>query len=325
MILSTPVVFLVYNRPALTEVVFEAIARAKPRTLLVVADGPRSAEDVERCEAARAVLRKVDWNCNLLTNFAEANMGCRRRVASGLQWAFSQVEEAIILEDDCLPSQSFFPYCEQLLAYYRYSPRITSISGSNLGFDDPDRRASYRFTKFMNMWGWATWKRSIEIVDFEMTQWPVVRDSQPFRKILGNHDEWIELWKKQFDDTHSRALDTWDYPWILSNLLSGGLVVSPAINMIRNLGYGAEATHTTDPDSRLAKVCRGEMPFPLRHPRRFRVSEKYEDHLKWWWGGVQPLPATLPQRIRRKLRRLITSVLTGTRSSGGHSQVRSES
>jgi len=158
MSLSTPVALLIFNRPDLTEFVFEAIAQAKPKKLLIVADGPRFPEEAEKCEKARAVIEKVNWDCQIFTNFSKTNLGCKKRIISGLEWIFSEFEEAIILEDDCLPSTSFFLYCQTLLEYYRNEPRITSISGCNLGFYAPTEKSSYRYSKFMNMWGWCKFR-----------------------------------------------------------------------------------------------------------------------------------------------------------------------
>ena len=129
--ISTPVIFMIFNRPELTFSVFEKIAAARPRKLLVVADGPRFPEEAQKCIEARRVTEKVNWDCEVLTNFTEANMGCKSRIASGLDWAFSIVEEAIILEDDCLPTLSFFPFCEKLLNHFRLDKRIMHIGGNN--------------------------------------------------------------------------------------------------------------------------------------------------------------------------------------------------
>src|SRR4030067_809654 len=119
--LKTPVAFLIFNRPDTTESVFREIARAKPEKLLVVADGarPEKAGEAEKCEQARRIISSVDWDCEVLKNYSDVNLGCKRRVSSGLDWVFETVEEAIILEADCLPDPSFFTFCEVLLEKYR--------------------------------------------------------------------------------------------------------------------------------------------------------------------------------------------------------------
>jgi hypothetical protein len=309
MSLSTPVAFIIFNRPDLTEQVFAAIAKAKPQKLLVIADGPRFPEEAENCKRARTVIDKVDWNCEVLTNFSKKNLGCKQRVSSGLAWVFSEVEEAIILEDDCLPSQSFFLYCQELLAYYRDEPKITSINGSNFGFYDPQEKFSYRYSKFMNMWGWATWRRAFNIVDFSMENWSVFKTSTELRKILGRDRRWINYWKNTFEKTYIGEIDTWDYQWIFSNLYHKGLVVSPSVNLIKNIGYRGDATHTLDENHNLAKLKNHEISFPLIHPHKIKSSVQYDNYIKCAWCGVCPAPP-LSQRIRNKLKRIIFKQLT---------------
>ena len=116
--LNTPVAFLIFNRPHTTQRVFAEIAKARPPKLLVVADGPRNDRpgEAELCAQTRAIIDQVDWDCEVLTHYADKNMGCKKRIASGIDWVFTQVEEAIILEDDCLPEASFFQFCEENLA-----------------------------------------------------------------------------------------------------------------------------------------------------------------------------------------------------------------
>ena len=134
--MKTPVAFLIFNRPDTTAKVFEAIRQAKPPKLLVVADGPRSdnPSEAEKCQAAREIIEQVDWECEVLTNYSDVNLGCKTRVSSGLDWVFDNVEEAIILEDDCLPHPSFFPFCEKLLDNYRDDKRIMDIRRNNMQY-----------------------------------------------------------------------------------------------------------------------------------------------------------------------------------------------
>lgn len=172
MSVSTPVAFFIFNRPVLTEIVFEAIAKAKPKKLLVVADGPRFAEEEEKCQKARAaVIDKINWECEVLTNFSDRNQGCKYRVSSGLDWVFSEVEEAIILEDDCLPAPSFFRFCETLLARYRDDERVMTISGDNFQLGNSRTEYSYYFSKYTHIWGWASWRRAWQHYDVDMKSW----------------------------------------------------------------------------------------------------------------------------------------------------------
>lgn len=164
----TAIVFLIFNRPEETARTFAAIKAARPSTLLVVADGPRldRAGEQELCARTRTVIDGVDWPCEVLRNFADANIGCGRRVSSGLDWAFSQVDEAVILEDDCLPDPSFFPYCDELLERYRTDERIMMVSGNNFQNGASRTWDSYYFSRLPHCWGWATWRRASQLLRF---------------------------------------------------------------------------------------------------------------------------------------------------------------
>jgi hypothetical protein len=160
---NTPIAFFIFNRPDTTARVFEAIRQAQPSKLLVVADGPRSTRpgEAEKCAATRAIIDQVDWECEVLTNYSDVNLGCRHRVSSGLDWVFEQVEEAIILEDDCLPHPTFFRFCEELLEWYRHDHRIVAISGDNFQNGHQSGEFSYYFSRYVHIWGWATWRRGL--------------------------------------------------------------------------------------------------------------------------------------------------------------------
>jgi hypothetical protein len=181
--METPIAFFIFNRPHLTQKVFDAIRQAQPKILLVVADGSRfdRADETELCAQTRAVIKQVDWDCQVLTNFSETNLGCKRRVSSGLNWVFETVEEAIILEDDCLPHPTFFPFCETLLDYYRHDSRIMNISGENFQFGRQRTQDSYYFSRYNHCWGWASWRRAWNNYDVEMQLWSVIKEGTGFK------------------------------------------------------------------------------------------------------------------------------------------------
>ncbi|MFM6024920.1 MAG: glycosyltransferase family 2 protein, partial [Dolichospermum sp.] len=184
--LKTPVCFIIFNRPDVTQRVFQKISEAKPPKLLVIADGPRidKVGEEQKCAATRAIIDQVDWECQVLTNYSDINLGCRKRIYTGLDWVFSQVEEAIILEDDCLPDSSFFRFCEELLEKYRDHPRIMLVCGQNLQFGQQRRNYSYYFSRYSHCWGWATWKSAWQYYDDTMELWPQVRDENWLFDIL---------------------------------------------------------------------------------------------------------------------------------------------
>ena len=267
--MRAPVVFIIFNRPETTAQVFAEIAKAQPRQLLVVADGARAerAGEAELCQRARAVVERVDWECEVVKNYAEENMGCRRRVASGLGWAFEQVEQAIILEDDCLPHPTFFRFCEEMLEKYREDERVMTVCGDNYLFGRKRMPHSYFFHRIPGGWGWATWRRAWRHYDIEMKLWPTLRTTSWLKDILGDARA-VKYWRSIFDRTFAEGDEagTWDYQWVFSLWAQRGLAATASTNLITNMGWGSDATHTHDDDSVLARIPTGAMNFPLRHP-----------------------------------------------------------
>lgn len=307
--LKTPVAFLVFNRPETTKIVFEAIRQAKPPVLLVVADGARANKvgEVQKCEAVRAVIDRVDWNCEVLTNYSKVNLGCKQRVASGLDWVFEQVETAIILEDDCLPDPSFFRYCQELLEYYRHDERIMSIGGLNVQLGKQITEYSYYCSSYSHIWGWATWKRAWQYYDVEMKLWPKIRDCQYLRNIFTDLRT-IEYWTQIFQGTYQGDIDTWDYQWIFACLVQGGLSIVPQVNLISNLGFGIDATHTVNfnSSSPYSKMKRENLSFPLLYPA-FPLLDLEAD--RFTQNNYYDIDMTLKGRLHRKLKQLLTNKL----------------
>jgi hypothetical protein len=245
MSLSTPVAFIIFNRPNTTERVFEAIRKAKPLKLLVIADGPRidRSDEVEKCTATRAIIDRVDWECEVMTHYSDINLGCKRRVSSGITWVFSQVEEAIILEDDCLPTASFFQFCQTLLEKYRYDDRISMIGGSNYQQKHSRTSDSYFFTKYAHIWGWATWRRAWKDYDVQIETWPECRQRNLLQAAF--HDRYEQkAWVDAFDSVHAGKIDTWDYQWLYTCFAQSRLSIEPDLNLVSNIGFGVDATHT---------------------------------------------------------------------------------
>ncbi len=299
--MRAPVVFLIFNRPDVTERVFTEIARARPQTLLVVADGPRPdhREDAEKCAAARAIIDRVDWPCEVLKNYSDLNLGCARRPASGLQWVFDQVEEAIILEDDCLPHPTFFFFCDDLLKKYRDDERIMHISGNNWLFGQKQIPYSYLFSRYSLSWGWASWRRAFRHYDPEITTWPALRNTSWLSDVLGDPRA-VEYWKQLFDLTYASIdnVNTWDFQWLFAIWAHGGFSILPNINLVCNIGFGEGATHTRA-TNRLSNLSRCEMLFPLKHPPCI-VRDSHADRLLFD-HAIRPLPhLSLYEKVRQK-------------------------
>jgi len=301
--LTTPVVFIIFNRPDKTKIVFEEIRKAKPNKLLVIADGPRadrSGED-NKCREVREIIETVDWECEVIKNYSDINLGCKKRVSSGLDWAFKTVDEAIILEDDCLPHQSFFRFCQELLEKYRYDERIMIISGNNYQRGINRINYSYYFSRYPHIWGWASWRRSWQYYDLDIKLWPEVRDNKWLDSIF--HDKnIIQFWYKIFEDSFAKKTNAWDYQLSFASLVQNKLNIMPNINLISNIGFDSDATHTFNPDNINANLKTEAMNFPLTHPNFMIRNAVLEKDVEQKNFAVKSLYTRIINKIKRELR-----------------------
>jgi len=305
--LNTPVAFIIFNRPDTTQKVFDEIAKARPPKLLVIGDGARANRPSEgdRVAATRAIIQQVNWPCEVLCNFSDRNLGCKVRVSSGLDWVFEQVTEAIILEDDCLPDPSFFRFCEELLEKYREDQRVGMISGDNFQFGRRYNEDSYYFSKYIHIWGWATWRdRWADTYDVNISSWPHLRDAGGLNKVIGNAKE-AAHWTRIFNAVHVGKIDTWDYQWAYANWVKERCGILPTVNLISNIGFGADATHTVRA-SHLASLATNPMSFPIVHPRNVTKNEMADAFTRDSWF-MRPLWQKIADRITRQLTALIAA------------------
>ena len=265
--LTTPVAFFIFNRPDTTRRVFETIRNAKPQKLLVIADGPRAAypDDGEKCAATRTIVENIDWDCEVIKNYSDVNLGCKTRMSQGMDWVFNAVNEAIILEHDTLPHPTFFRFCQELLDTYREQEEIMMISGCNFQLGRPFRHSFY-FSRYVHCWGWATWKRAWQHYDVKMTRWPEVRNSGWLTALLENSPRGAQYWQRVFDLTYLGYVNTWDYQWVFACWLQNGFTILPSVNLVSNIGFGKDATHTGQVTSKVANIPLSAMGFPLEHP-----------------------------------------------------------
>ena len=291
----TPVVYIVFNRPRQTRETFAAIRAQRPSTLFIIADGPRPGHptDAENCAEVLRIVSKVDWPCEVFQNFSEVNLGCKQRVVTGLDWVFQTAERAIIIEDDCLPHPDFYRFCEELLARYENDSRVMVVTGDN--FQEGRRRgtASYYFSKYPHVWGWATWRRAWEKNDSSMRFWEDWKDSPKWKSLMPDSVE-REHWSEVLN--RAQKIDTWDYPWAASVWYHGGLTATPNVNLVQNIGFGPDATHTVceeyQPNTRTQPLG------SLTHPSAVEVDRKADQHLfDHHFGGID-------KRWHRKLLRL---------------------
>jgi hypothetical protein len=281
-IMNSPVLFLVFNRPETTWQVFEAIRTAKPPRLYIAADGPRLEREGERtrCEEVRKIALKVDWECDVRTLFCDENLGCKIAPSGGISWFFEHEDEGIILEDDCLPDQSFFSFCKDLLERYRHDTRIMVISGDNFQQGRKRTEYSYYFSRLPHCWGWATWKRAWELYDGELSAWPEIQKNRFLYDIANGYEPFVAYWSYIFDKCYAGEIDTWDYQWVLSCWGQSGLTVLPNINLVTNIGFGNNATHTTYKNAKEANIPAYKIEFPLNHPPyiiRDMVADQYTE------------------------------------------------
>ena len=261
---ETPVLFLIFNRPDTTLQVFEAIRKAAPKKLYVSADGPRTPEERIKCQQTREILNQIDWDCQLFMNYSDQNQGCKVAISEGISWFFKQEEEGIILEDDCLPSESFFSFCTTLLAKYRHDNRITHIGGSNLQLGQARGEASYYFSNLTHVWGWAGWRRVWKNYDVELRTFPEFKLNDEIKN-CPSHYPFKTGWIEALEKTHNGQIDTWDYQYAYLNLVNNGLSVIPNVNLISNIGFRADATHTFDEGHFFAGMPTERLD-QLRHP-----------------------------------------------------------
>lgn len=302
---KTPVLLIIFNRPANTQQTFDAIRAVKPQYLFVAADGPRPhvATDEERCRAARSVIEQVDWPCTVQTLFKTVNRGCGRGPAEAITWFFDQVEEGIVLEDDCVPDPSFFPYCQTLLEKYRHDEQVYMISGTNALKRWPIRREAYFFCYMGQSYGWASWRRAWRAFDYEMREWATETGKQKIRNTLSlsmyfNHFS-AEFTKYQL----SKPDDVWDFQWLFARWVNGGKTIVPSVNLIKNIGFNADATHSFYDTNLLANLPLHRIEFPLQAHTQ-RINRFFDWYV--FERVISQQRRTILKRIVLKLVKLVT-------------------
>ncbi|MDO8495019.1 MAG: glycosyltransferase family 2 protein [bacterium] len=280
--LTTPVAFMVFNRPGKTARVFEAIKKARPEKLYIIADGPRHEAEAIKCQEVRNIIEQgIDWPCQVFKNYADKNLGCKKRISSGLDWLFANTEEAIIIEDDCLPDQSFFPFCQELLAKYRHDERIMHIGGYNMAVKDQKFRCneSYYFSNIGLICGWATWRRAWQYYDVNVKKWPEIKKSGLLERVLKNPPA-VEHYNHLFDQYYAQTVDSWDTQWFFTRWTQGGLSIVPKTNLMTNIGFDTEGAHKAmDPNDERAHVPVEPITFPLVHPTSTSINKRTDDYI----------------------------------------------
>jgi hypothetical protein len=274
--LETAVLFLTFNRLDATKQVFQAIYKARPPRLYIASDGPRDTHPNERekVQVVRDyVLEAIDWDCDVRTLFREKNLGCKSAVENAITWFFEHEKMGIILEDDCLPSYSFFLYCQELLEKYENDNRIMMISGFNKQGQWRIGREDYFFSNLGGIWGWASWARSWSLYDPEMSLLDMVLQYRYLRGLLG--EKLGRLRERQILRVRNQSIDTWDFAWALSRHINSGLACVPSKNLVTNIGFGESATHTSGNKTFVDSSY--ELDFPLKMNNILIADQEYDE------------------------------------------------
>lgn len=300
--LTTPVLFIAFNREEPARMVMEAIRQARPPRLYFACDGPRNEGEKERCESVRALVNMVDWECELHTKFSDVNLGVMMGESTAMDWFFEHEEEGIILEDDTRPVQSFFWYCQELLERYRTDERVWCIMGNNLMTEwEHKGEETYYFSAhgYGAYWGWAGWRRVWRKYDVEMKAWPECRDQQLLKSHFLTKTEMTEACKL-FEAQYQGGVRSWDYQMDFGRILNRGVTCIPNLNLVGNIGFGAEGTHTVSEHDRRNKTDQMEIVFPMTHPKHMLVDHRRD--LAYFECYIQP---TQYQRLKEVVKNIL--------------------
>lgn len=288
--LNTAILFLIFKRPNITAQVFEVIRKAQPARLYIAADGARAnqADDTEKVSMTRqVVLCGIDWPCEVKTLFRETNLGCRIAVSSAIDWFFEHEEEGIILEDDCLPDLSFFKFCEELLEYYRYDTRIMAISGDNFQKGQQRGIYSYYFSQLPHCWGWATWRRAWKLYNISIENFDEIIAEMSCREFT--HNTIVnKFYYNNIVRSYQKEIDSWAYLWMFATAVNHGLSILPQRNIVANIGFGADATHTVKNNKKIP--AKKSMVFPLNHPSYMCLNKEAD---MFYYNNFLKLPVDL--------------------------------
>jgi hypothetical protein len=306
--MTPPILFIIFNKREETKRVFNVIRSQQPKRLFIAADGPRLEKEgeAEKCQYVRDwVLGHIDWECEAKTRFLDQNVGCGRGPSDAISWFFEDVNEGIILEDDCLPNDSFFEFSAVLLDRYRNNEQISMISGNNFQQVQPMLLSEdYYFSVFPSSNGWATWKRSWQGFDYHISSWPRV-DKRKLAKFLFKDKRYSHWWISFFDRFYNlKPNDSWDYQFHYQCMIRNQLAIIPKANLVKNIGYGPDATHSQNPDSYFANVPTHEFVFPLKHPDQIVRNYDADLFIQTMLFGSVEVPGTF-KKIKRLVKRAI--------------------
>ena len=294
--------FLIFNRPETTYKVFKKIKNVKPKKLYIAADGPRenNINDKVNCKKARGVINKIDWDCEVKTLFRDKNLGCKLAVSSAIDWFFENEEMGIIMEDDCLPDQTFFYFCEELLNKYENDKRIMMIAGTNFLFSSHDLEESYFFSYYYPIWGWATWRRAWNFYDIEMKGWKEFKLKNLLKHYYDDSDM-VNYVESMLEATYEGKINSWDLQWVYTCLKQNGLSIIPKNNLISNIG--AIGTHMGNEN--IHNFLKTKAIDKIIHPKYIYPNDKYNKIL---FDKILNRNLSLKSKIIRIFKRVLAKI-----------------
>lgn len=300
---NIPILFIIFKRKQSSLSVLNEIRKVQPKYLYIAADGPRenNDDDTENCEKTRqAVLKGIDWDCEVKTLFRNENRGCGYGPAEAITWFFDQVEYGIILEDDIIPSQTFFPFCEELLIKYRDDEKVMSIAGTNFVSQTFKSSESYNFTNYAGGWGWASWRRAWKYYDYNISAWEKSKVKRQIRSKFSAGG--YAFWKEAFDLVCNKNIDhIWDYQWAFSKMANNGIGIIPSKNLTTNIGFGEDATHTFEASQDILNAnINEEIFFPLIHPHEIKINDDFDKFISEKFFTKAPTKKKQPNIVKKK-------------------------
>jgi hypothetical protein len=301
---DVPVLFIIYNRPAHTKKVLEVLEVLQPAKLYVAADGPKeNTIDKKLCEETRGIIDTISWPCIIKKKFNQINLSCKVSVSESISWFFENEEMGVILEDDCVPDLSFFSFCKELLNKFRNDKSVMHINGSNFILDKNFNfgNESYYYSRLPHPWGWASWRRAWSLYDIKMSQFDTFLKKDRLRLVIKNKNYRLK-WYQLLEQAKNNKINTWDYQWFYSIWLNSGIVITPVVNLITNIGFGEQATNTKYTSTKMGNRRRYSLK-EIRHPKEIKVNEvadAYATHVKMTDGS-----GNFFQKVKEKIRLII--------------------
>lgn len=285
--LYTSVLLITYKRLDTTKKVFEAIRHAKPPRLYIASNIGKDEVGIQEVNKVRDFLEKnIDWDCEVFKLYREKHLSAKDSISGAIEWFFQNEEMGIILEDDCLPSQSFFWFCEELLTRYADDMRVWHIGGcSTLNKDILLNEDSYYFSKYNHIWGWAGWASRWKMYDSNVSLFKEFSKNRYIENVTKNK-LLQKFWINNFESVYAKRVDTWDYQWYFTTWSNGGVSIIPTVNLITNLGFGADATHTSDSNSKLSNMEKIEIDLDLIHPKIMMPNIIYDNYNAQFLFGI---------------------------------------